>query len=118
MVLDIKNFHRTASNCPAPAVASTSGTSTSSDNNNGTEAAQEVNSPNFHELSDTEKPQARVTKKHKQQDDFQAKMLQVLEQQTSSEVNDEVDLAMMAMAKKNEKKQCQASCESTKMGHD
>ena len=47
-------------------------------------------------------PQARVTKKHKQQDDFHAKMLQVLEQQTSSEVNDdEVDLAMMAMAKKN-----------------
>ena len=48
-----------------------------------------------------QKPQARVTKKHKQQDDFQAKMLQVLEQQTSSEVNDdEVDLAMMPMAKK------------------
>ena len=51
-------------------------------------------------MSETEKPQARVTKKHKQ-DDFQAKMLQVLEQQTNSEVNDdEVDLAMMVMAKK------------------
>ena len=62
---------------------------------------QEVNSPKFHELSETEKPQARVTKKHKQQDYFQAKMLQVLEQETNSEVNDdEVNLAMMAMAKK------------------
>ena len=90
-----------ASNCPAPAVASTFGTSTSSDNSNDTEAVQEVNSPNFCELSETEKPQARVTKKCKQQDDFQAKMLQVLEQQTNSEVNDdEVDLTMMAMAKK------------------
>ena len=102
MVLNIKNFHRTSSNCPAPAVASTSGTSTSSDNsNNGTEAVDDVNSPNFHELSETEKPQLRVTKKCKQQDDFQAKMLQVLKKQTNSEVNDdEVDLAMMAMAKK------------------
>ena len=101
MVLNRKNFHRTSSNCPAPAVASTSGTSTSSDNsNNGNEAVQEVNSPNFCELSETEKPQARVNKKRKQQDDFQAKMLQVLEQQTNSEVNDdEVDLAMMAVAK-------------------
>ena len=62
-----------ASNCPAPAVASTSG-STSSDNSNDTEAVQEVNSPNFGELSETEKPQARVTTKCKQ-DDFQAKML-------------------------------------------
>ena len=61
---------------------------------------QEVNSPKLHELSETEKPQARVTKKHKQ-GYFQAKMLQVLEQQTNSEVNDdEVNLAMMAMAKK------------------
>ena len=51
-----------ASNCPAPAVASTSGTSTNSDNSNGTEAVQEVNSPNFHELPE-QKPQARVTKK-------------------------------------------------------
>ena len=42
-----------------------------------------------------------MTKKCKQQDDSQAKMLHVLEQQTNSEVNDdEVDLAMMAMAKK------------------
>ena len=102
MVLNIKNFHRTSSNCRAPAVASTLGTSTSSENsNNGTEAVQEANSPNFHELSETKKPQARVTKKCKQQDEFQAKMLQVLEQQTNSEVNDdEVNLAMMAMAKK------------------
>ena len=99
MVLNIKNFHRTSSNCLAPVVASTSGTSTSSDNsNNGTEAVEEVNSLNFHELSETEKAQPRVTKKCKQQDDFQAKMLQVLEQQTNSEVNDdEVNLAMMAM---------------------
>ena len=102
MELNIKNFHGTSSNFLAPAVASTFGTSTSSDNsNNGTEAVEEVNSPNFCELSETEKPQPRVTKKHKQQDDFQAKMLQVLEQQINSEVNDdEVDLAMMAMAKK------------------
>ena len=101
MVLNIKIFHRMASNCPAHAVALTCRTSTSSDNSNGTEAVQEVNSPNFRELSETEKPQARVTKKCKQQDDFQTNMLQVLEQQTNSEVNDdEVDLAMMAIAKK------------------
>ena len=61
MVLNIKNFHRMASNYPTPAVALTSRTSTSSNNSNDTEAAQEVNSPNFHELSETEKPQARVT---------------------------------------------------------
>ena len=50
-----------------------------------------------------QKPRARLTKNHKQ-DDFQAKTLQVLEQQSNSEVNDEVDLTMMAMAKKI--KQC------------
>ena len=82
MVLHIKKIDRITSNCPAPTVASTSRTSTSNDNSSGTEAVQEVNSPNFHELSETEKPQASVTKKIKQSldPDYGAELIDEMQQ--------------------------------------
>ena len=100
MVLNIKIFHRMASNCPAPAVASTSEQAQAVTTAMVLKLYKRLTVPTFMSCL-KQKPQARVTKKCKQQDDFQAKMLQVLEQQTNSEVNDdEVVLAMMAMAKK------------------
>ena len=107
-------FIRTTSNIgPKPTfpTASTSSSGSTSSGLNGDEIGESLElstssnnstpKASFHEIGESKKPKVHVTKKREQQDEFQERMLQLVEGQVQVlDESDDIDLALQAVGKR------------------